>query len=335
MNHHPMQPCWDLAAAAVQAEAIDCALALGLFDALAESQTAQELAARHGLHAANTAHLLELLWSLGLLQAAESRYALAPVARDYLVRGAPGFCGDAWRYRLDALRGHARRLRAQVEHGPQPQAAVQTATGAGWAEAARAQIGQEQRAVSAAGALEIVQRLPRAAQATRLLDLGGGPGWMAIALARRLPRLTGVVFDGPETAAVAQENIDAAGLGQRLRAHGGDVAGDPIGAGFDLVWCSSVLHFVPDIAAVLAKVHAALVPGGLFICVHAERPAEPQEAARVLPYYLPMRLLGRHVLPQGGTAAALARAGFTVVDSFASHQFPMTPVQVVVGARHD
>ena len=33
MNHHPMQPCWDLAAAAVQAEAIDCALALGLFAA--------------------------------------------------------------------------------------------------------------------------------------------------------------------------------------------------------------------------------------------------------------------------------------------------------------
>ena len=85
----------------------------------------------------------------------------------------------------------------------------------------------------------------------------------------------------------------------------------------------------------VAKVHAALVPGGLFICVHAERPADPQEAARVLPYYLPMRLLGRHVLPQGGTAAALARAGFTVVDRFISHQFPMTPVQVVVGARHD
>ena len=322
MNHHPMQPCWDLAAAAVQAEAIDCAPSLGLFDALAEPHTAQELAARHGLHAANTAHLLELLWSLGLLHAgAESRYALALVARDFLVRGAPGFCGDAWRYRLDALRGHARRLRAQVEHGPQPQAAVQPATGAGWAEAARAQIGQEQRAVSAAGALEIIQRLPRAAQATRLLDLGGGPGWMAIALARHLPRLTGVVFDGPETAAVAQENIDAAGLGQRLRALGGDVAGDPIGAGFDLVWCSSLLHFVPDIAAVLAKVHAALVPGGLFICVHAERPADLDEAARVL--------------PQGGTAAALARAGFTVVDRFISHQFPMTPVQVVVGARHD
>lgn len=330
-----------MAASAIRAEALDTALALNLFDALAEIPlTAAELAHRQGLHAANTAHLLELLWSLGLLQRqqmapAADRYALAPVARECLVRAAPGFCGDAWRYRLTSLRGLAGRLRAHVEQGPRlPDTAFQSATGAGWAAAARAQIGQEQRAVSAAAALNIMDRLPQAREARRLLDLGGGPGWIAIELARRFPNLRGVVFDWPETAAVAQENIQACGLAERLRAQGGDVATDALVAGeeegFDLVWCSSVLHFVPDISAVLAKVMAAMAPGGLFVCVHAELPATAEAAAQVMPFYLPMRMVGRHVLREGGTAAALAEAGFEEIERFVSGCFPMSPVQVVV-----
>ncbi|MGJ7530708.1 class I SAM-dependent methyltransferase [Variovorax sp. GB1P17] len=340
---HPLHGCWDLAASAIRAEALDTALALNLFDALVEPLTAAELASRQDLHAANTAHLLELLWSLGLLQRqrteqAPDRYLLAPVARESLVRAAPGFCGDAWRYRLTSLRGLADRLRAHVEQGPQlPENTFQSATGAGWAAAARAQIGQEQRAVSAAGAFDIMDRLPQARQATRLLDLGGGPGWIAIELARRFPDLRGVVFDWPETAAVAQENIEASGLAERLCAQGGDVAADTLGdgerEGFDLVWCSSVLHFVPDIGVVLAKVMAAMAPGGLFVCVHAELPTTAEEAAQVMPFYLPMRMVGRHVLPEGGTAAALAEAGFVEIEQFASGRFPMSPVQVAVARK--
>lgn len=348
---HPLHGCWDLAASAIRAEALDTALALNLFDALVEPMTAAELAHSKGLHAANTAHLLELLWTLGLLQRERTeqateqvpdRYALAPVARECLVRNAPGFCGDAWRYRLTSLRGLAGRLRAHVEEGPQlPENTFQSATGAGWAAAARAQIGQEQRAVSAAAALDIMDRLPQVQQARRLLDLGGGPGWIAIELARRFPDLRGMVFDWPETAAVAQENIEASGLAERLRAQGGDVASDALvdgegkgaGEGFDLVWCSSVLHFVPDIAAVLAKVMAAMAPGGLFVCVHAELPATAEEAAQVMPFYLPMRMVGRHVLPEGGTAAALAEAGFVEILQFGSGRFPMSPVRVAVARK--
>lgn len=351
LSLHPLHGCWDLAASAIRAEALDTALALNLFDALVEPLTAAELAARQGLHAANTAHLLELLWSLGLLarqrseQATEQvpdRYALAPVAREYLLRAAPGFCGDAWRYRLTSLRGLAGRLRAHVEQGPRlPETSFQSATGVGWAAAARAQIGQEQRAISAAAAMAIMDRLPQAREARRLLDLGGGPGWIAIELARRLPDLRGIVFDWPETAAVAQENINACGLGERLRAQGGDAASDALadgegegaGEGFDLVWCSLVLHFVPDIGAVLARVMAAMAPGGLFVCVHAELPATAEEAAQVMPFYLPMRMVGRHVLPEGETAAALAEAGFVEIEQFGSGRFPMSPVQVVVARK--
>ena len=351
LSLHPLHDCWDLAASAVRAEALDTALALNLFDALADQPlTGAELAQRLGLHAANTAHLLELLWTLGLLlphtdsppdpanRQVPERYALAPVARDYLVRNSPSFCGDAWRYRLTSLRGLAGRVRAHVEQGPHlPETAFQSATGAGWAAAARAQIGQEQRAVSAKAALQIMDGLPKARQAHRLLDLGGGPGWIAIELARRHQSLTGVVFDWPETAAVAQENITACGLTERLRAQGGNLANDALFATgedhFDLVWCSSVLHFVPDVAALLAKVMAAMAPGGLLVCVHAELPPTASAAAQVMPFYLPMRMVGRHVLVEGGTALALTNAGFIDIHQFASGSFPMSPVQVVVASK--
>ncbi|WP_028605638.1 class I SAM-dependent methyltransferase [Ottowia thiooxydans] len=336
---HPLNTCWDLAASAVRAEALDAALELKLFDALTEPSTAAELAARRDLHPLNTSHLLELLWSMGLLRrqrhdAEPDLYELSATAREFLVREAPGYCGDAWRYRLTSLRGMASRLRAHVQQGPQlPQSAFQSATGAGWAAAARAQIGQEQRTISAAGALSIVGQLPQAQASRRLLDLGGGPGWIAIELARHLPNLSGVVFDWPETALVAQENIDSSGLSRRLSAQGGDVAVDSLGENYDLVWCSSVLHFVPDIQAVLAKVMAAMAPGGLFIFVHAELPPTAEEAARVMPFYLPMRMVGRHVVPEGTTAALMADAGFIGINSFASGDFPMSPVQVVVGRK--
>lgn len=334
---HPLHACWDLAASAVRAEALDTALDLGLFEELLQPSTAAQLAARRGLHAANTAHLLELLWSIGLLQrqpGEPARYELAPVAREHLARPSPRFCGDAWRYRLASLRSLSGRLRQHVEKGPRlTDSPFQSATGAGWASAARAQIGQEQRAVSAAAALAILERLPQAAQARRLLDLGGGPGWIAIALAQRFAQLEGVVFDWPETAAVAHENIEVAGLGGRLQALGGDIAADPLPTGFDLVWCSSVLHFVPEVAATLDKLMAAMVPGGWLVCVHAELSAEAEHAACVMPFYLPMRLAGRHVLAQGGTAAALAAAGFSDIEQSTSGLFPMAPVQVVVARK--
>lgn len=337
--HHPMQRCWNLATAAIQAEALDTALELGLFDGLAQPQSASDLAATKRLHADNTAHLLELLWSLGLLHrssraAGEDVYGLSPVARDFLNRSSATFCGDAWRYRMASLRTLAKRLRDHVEQGPQlPASPFQSATGAGWAAAARAQIGQEQRAITVAAALDAIRHLPRGQQPLRLLDLGGGPGWVAIEFARRYPELTGVVYDWPETAAVAQENINSAGLASRLCAQGGDMVKDAIGEDFDLVWCSSVLHFVPDISAVLARLLTAMAPGGRLVCVHAELPIDADEAAQVMPYYLPMRMLGRHVLSKGDTANALKAAGFVVEDGFLSRRFPMAPVQVVVAHK--
>jgi 2-polyprenyl-3-methyl-5-hydroxy-6-metoxy-1,4-benzoquinol methylase len=74
---------------------------------------------------------------------------------------------------------------------------------------------------------------------------------------------------------VAAANIAHAQLSNRLETLGGDLDSDDIGGDYDLVWCSSVLHFVPDMAAALRKIRAALKPGGVFVCVQAEIARRP------------------------------------------------------------
>lgn len=335
---HPLQPYWDLAAAAVQVEALNTALSLDLLEPLATPQTAAEVAARLALDVGNTAHLLELLWSMGLLERTGSletaRFVVSEVARSHFLRAAPAGAREAWLYRQARLRQAADLLCDQVRQGSRPETTEPLARFAKqWAAAARGPLAEEQHAATVPAALEILARLPEFPTARRLLDLGGGPGWVAIALARQHPGLSGMVFDFPEAVAVAAENIAAAGLENRLAVLGGDLGTDGLGSGYDLVWCSSVLHFVSDIDATLRKVHAALSPNGVLVCAHAEiAPAAP-DAARVLPFYLPLLMQGRHVLRLGETARRMQVAGFERLDQFGSGRFPLAPLQVVIGRK--
>ncbi|ABM31259.1 methyltransferase [Paracidovorax citrulli] len=336
---HALQPLWDLAAAQVQAEALVLAIESGALDRLATQHSAAELAQALGWHEANTAHWLELLWAMGLLQRsadASAGYQLGASALRYLHGASPESCAAAWLFRLRSLRNAAGRLRGLVEHGPAgggTTAPLAAGTAGGWAEAARAQIDQEQRAVSVPAALRVLQQVPEAAAARHMLDLGGGPGWIALAWLRCQPALRATVFDWPEAVAVAARNARQSCLADRFAALGGDLAREGIGSGYDLVWCSSVLHFVPDAAAVVAKVFDALEPGGVFICAHAEVDDTPEEALRTLPYYLPMRVQGRHVQRRGEPEAMLARAGFAQIQRIGARGFPMAPLTALVARK--
>ena len=335
---HALQSYWDLAVAPVQADALAAMLELGMFDALETPQTAAQLAAGLDLNAPHTALLLELLWSMRLLENnGADGYRCTATALQYFCRSSPAFCGDAWLYRLHALRHFGTQLSTLVRDGGKPTLSpYNTANGVNWAAAAQQQIGQEQRAVTMRAALSVMQRIaPFSSPDTRLrlLDVGGGPGWVAIALAQAHAGLHGTVFDWPETVAVANANIAHAGLAARLDTLGGDLGSDDLGSDYDLIWCSSVLHFVPDAPAALRKMHAALKPGGVLVCVQAEIAPTPDDASRVLPYYLPMRMLGRLVTRQGELAGQLRSAGFVQIEQYQASDFPMAPVEVLVARR--
>lgn len=322
-----------LAAESVLADSVQLALQHHLFDLLATPRSAKQLAEKLGWHADPTAHLLELLWSFQLLECqtegASLHYSSASTVRPYLCQDGERYMGDAWRYRLQALRGFGQQLTDMLNQ-PLAQYSEQLAHDAAWAAAARGQIAQEQRALTVDTACAIAATVEHFTRPARMLDMGGGPGLVSAALAQRYPQLTGVIQDLPLTAGVAQEHLIAAGVSDRFRAVSELSEGDS----FDIIWCSSFLHFVADPAQTLGELYRRLKPGGVLISAHARLSQDPQQVSRVLPFFLPLLMRGKHVFHHDQMAQMLAAAGFRIEDR-GEHAFPMAPLHVHCAFRGD
>lgn len=142
----------------------------------------------------------------------------------------------------------------------------------------------------------------------RLLDIGGGAGVFVRAAGARAPGLALSLFDLP---VVAARNADPL-----IEAVGGSFMTDPLPPGADLISIVRVLHDHDDavVVALLAKVHAALPPGGTILI--AEPMAETSGAEPIGDAYFGMYLLamgsGR---PRSAAVlkAMLHEAGFSCV----------------------
>lgn len=316
----------NLAAESIRADSLDLALKSALFDQLVHPQSAGSLAAALDWHPEPTAHLLELLWSMQLLTreriASAIHYRTTDEVQPWLCRKGARYRGDAWCFRLHSLRGFGQQLPAMLRQ-PLPGFSEQLAQDAAWAAAADGQIAEEQRSLTVDTACALAATLPQFTRPARLLDMGGGPGLVSIALALRHPQLSGVVQDLPLTAAVAQKHLDAAGVGDRFHA----VSELPPTARFDVIWCSSFLHFVADPAQTLSELYQRLHPGGVLISAHARLGEDPQQVRRVAPFFMPLMMRGKAVFHHDSLAQMLRTAGFRVEDQ-GEHPFPMAPLHV-------
>lgn len=102
------------------------------------------------------------------------------------------------------------------------------------------------------------------APARRLLDLGGGSGVYACALAANAPQLEATVYEQAPVDAIARERIESRGLAARVRVASGDLFHDPWPEGCDLHLYSNVMHDwgPPEILALLRRSRESLAPGG-------------------------------------------------------------------------
>lgn len=134
-------------------------------------------------------------------------------------------------------------------------------------------------------------RLPR--KAVRLLDLGGGPGSYSIALARRYPKLTGLIVD--QSVSVARSLIKHSRLEDRLAVRAGDVFTVKLGNEYDAVLVGNLLHDFDenDNRRLLRRVHQALRPGAkvfvveFFLDENRTRPAEASIFSLVMYKFTP------------------------------------------------
>lgn len=310
-------------------------ISLNIFDHLSDPVTAGDVAQATGSHAGNTGLFLDALAALDLVQKKQGRYQNTPATEAFLVRERPTYLGDFLRDIAAGQNRPAEALAEMVRQGPPPPQAAPDGAETLWGDMAHHYVNYL-RAGMARRYLDVLNDVAEMQPPLHLLDLGGGPGLTAIAMALAHPALQAVVVDLPPVAAVAREMIDRYDLGDRVAVIAGDYLNDDIGDGYDLVYAGFTLNYVrAELDTMLAKVEEAMCPGGIFM--HAgeglidERTSPRDYVVGMLPYSLAGQDMS---FDRGEVAESMRRVGFDVVRSLRLN-WPPGPVDIDVARKPD
>ena len=102
---------------------------------------------------------------------------------------------------------------------------------------------------------------------SRLLDVGGGSGIYACAIAARHPHMRATVLDQAPVQRIASTLVAERGFADRIDVVAADFLADPLPAGHDVHLFSNVLHDwdEPEVLHLLAASFRSLAPGGLLV----------------------------------------------------------------------
>ncbi len=168
--------------------------------------------------------------------------------------------------------------------------------------------------------------------AMRVLDVAAGHGLFGIEVAKQNPAARVVALDWAPVLEVARENARKAGVADRYELLPGSAFDVPLEGPYDVVLITNFLHHFdpPTCVALLAKVRAAVRPGGLAATLefvpNEDRVSPPMAASFAL------TMLGTTVAGDAYTFRELEQmyveAGY---ENVTAHPVPMSPHTVVVG----
>jgi ubiquinone/menaquinone biosynthesis C-methylase UbiE len=120
-----------------------------------------------------------------------------------------------------------------------------------------------------------------------ILDLGAGTAQIPIELCRRLLNVRVVAVDAAESMlALARENVDAAGLTERIQLVLADAKRLPFSdGGFAAVISNSIVHHIAEPAGVLAEAVRVAAPGALQFHRDLARPLDEATLERLVETY--------------------------------------------------
>lgn len=163
-----------------------------------------------------------------------------------------------------------------------------------------------------------------------LLDIGGGGGDFLVAAANRRPDLHVTLFDLPAVTERAAVKFERERLSGRASVVAGDFKRDPLPDGADLMSLVRVAHDLDDadLDALLAKIVAALPPGGILLL--AEPMAEAPGAEHVGAYFSMYLLAMQRGRPrsEADLTRRLYAAGFARVRCIATARPMLTGLLV-------
>ena len=245
-------------------KALFAALNIDLFGRLAGGpKSLHELESALGVPQNRLSTLLAALVSVGLVSKDGASYRNAPASERYLVRGAPAYFADYYRFQVD------RQIYPSLMHldagiaGDTANLANASLAGLMESPEEAEAFTRAQHAGSFGPALMLAKSLDLG-DASHLLDAGGGSGAFSIALCQKNPHLRATVLDFPNVITVAQRFVGEAKLLDRISFLSGDATTTPWPDTQDVVVMSYLLSAVAEssFAVLLEKALVALRPGG-------------------------------------------------------------------------
>lgn len=276
------EPIWAVWMAAFHAPTLAIADELGLFGILRETPLrADELATRLDLELHSVEAIAGVMTSLQFLSLVDDRYALAPVARTYLLADSPYYWGGMLR-RVRENPIDCRKLIGSLRAKKAKSSATLTEMWSAPVPPPEALVAftHAMHAHSFALALRVVASfaLPHG---VRVLDVAGGSGSYSIALAMNDPTARCTLLDLPPVCEVARDYAARHGVADRIHTVAGNMFEDAWPAGHDAVFMADIFHDWDDVRCqrLASRAFAALAPGGK-ILLHEMLLAETKDGPR-------------------------------------------------------
>ena len=235
---------------------------LGMFTALGDSpKTAAEVAVLIKSDERATDRLMDALCAMGLLKKRSGRFSNTPLSDRFLVEGKPDYMAGlmhsahlwrTWSMLTDAVRAGAPIVQREVVND----------RGVSWLDAFIAAM--HMRAYKQAPSLV---KLLDLRGVRRVLDVGGGSGAYSMAFVRAKKGIAAVVFDLPNVVPLTRRYIESEKLADSISTVVGNYEVDSLGAGFDLVFLSAIIHSnsVETNKQLVKKAYDALNPNGQLV----------------------------------------------------------------------
>lgn len=254
----------DIAFGFMGSKALFAALHFDIFTNIANgASNIDEIAKASGLHPERCRTLLTALTALGLISFDGERYANAPAAESFLVKGAKYDFGDYLKLQVDRqMYGLLDQIDAALADDLPPEA---TGSYADWfSDPEQARLYSESQHAGSLGPARTLARNVDLSSARKLLDVGGGTGAFAITLCEANPELTATIVDFPNVAALGEQYVKDAGLSDRIRYVPGNALETEWPSGQDVVLMSYLFTGVPDTShqSLIARAFSHLAPGG-------------------------------------------------------------------------
>lgn len=303
---------FDMVYAPVYTKILFAGIKLNLFSFLKEPRSHEQISEILNLDPNNTNHLLDALTSIGLLAKDKGYYQNTNLSNQYLIKDSEIYMGDLLTAYSSVTGFDDVDIVALVENGPiKASCNVANMQSNDFLQMLKT----SQRVGRAFDIAEIISALPEFSDFNRMLDLGGGPGLITIAILKRHTTMQAVVFEAPSIASVALSTIEEYHMQNRMNVISGDFMTNPIGDNYDLVFACGSLNFAKhDMDGIIRKIYDALNPKGVFVCISEGLINERTAPKEIVAGWLPSNLAGQnYILEQGQVSNSALRNGFRSV----------------------